>query len=222
VALFNEINSKGLDISQGLKKVTSDMQTHKNPTLRGTSVVPSKPGANAASAPTPKPKFGSAPVKKDPVTQLDGKKWMIEYHDGNKDISVETNMKQTVYIYKCVNSTIKVSGKVNSITLDACKKCAIVFENSVAALEVIGSQSIQAQVTGKVPIVNVDKTDGFQLYLSMESLDADIVTAKVSEVNIMIPDENGEYLEKPVVEQFRTYWDPKKKILITEPVEIAA
>ena len=38
--------------------------------------------------------------------------------------------------------------------MDACKKCAIVFENSVAALEVIGSQSIQAQVTGKVPIVN--------------------------------------------------------------------
>ena len=72
---------------------------------------------------------------------------------------------------------------------------------------------------------------------SLESLEADIVTAKVSEVrfekfktrveiffkvNIMIPDENGEYLEKPVVEQFRTYWDPKKKILITEPVEIAA
>jgi len=219
-ALFASIN-KGGDITKGLKKVTSDMQTHKNPNLRDTSVVPSKPGSKA-TAPTPKPKFGSAPVKKDPVTQLDGKKWMVEYHDGNKDITIEANMKQTVYIYKCVNSTIKVTGKVNSITMDACKKCAIVFENSVAALEVIGSQSIQAQVTGKVPIVNVDKTDGFQLYLSLESLEADIVTAKVSEVNIMIPDENGEYLEKPVVEQFRTYWDPKKKILITEPVEITA
>ena len=29
---------------------------------------------------------------------------------------------------------------------------------------------------------SVDKTDGFQLYLSLESLEADIVTAKVSEV----------------------------------------
>ena len=85
--------------------------------------------------------------------------------------------------------------------MDACKKCAIVFDNAVAALEVIGSQSIQAQVTGKVPIVNgesfkvetnfdlllVDKTDGFQIYLSAESIDADIVTAKVSEV---IPSNN--------------------------------
>ena len=91
-ALFASIN-KGGDITKGcyfrmcmhvvthflgLKKVTSDMQTHKNPNLRGTSVVPSKPGSKAA-APTPKPKFGSAPVKKDPVTQLDGKKWMVSY-----------------------------------------------------------------------------------------------------------------------------------------------
>ena len=92
-ALFASIN-KGGDITKGcsfymsvhvithflgLKKVTSDMQTHKNPNLRGTSVVPSKPGSASASAPTPKPKFGSAPVKKDPVTQLDGKKWMVRY-----------------------------------------------------------------------------------------------------------------------------------------------
>ena len=35
----------------------------------------------------------------------------IEYQDGNKDISIETNMKQTVYVYKCVNSTIRVNGK---------------------------------------------------------------------------------------------------------------
>ena len=49
--------------------------------------------------------------------------------------------------------TIKLY-KVNSITIDGCKKCALIFDNSVAALEVIGSQSIQAQVTGKVPIVN--------------------------------------------------------------------
>ena len=85
-------------------------------------------------------------------------------------------------------------------------------------------------------MISVDKTDGFQIYLSKESIGADIVTAKVSEVsfclytshlickkiNVMIPDENGEYLERPVVEQFRTYWNAEKKLLITEPVEIAA
>ena len=39
----------------------------------------------------------------------------------------------------------------------------------------------------------------------------------------MIPDgDDGDYIEKPVVEQFRTYWNPEKKQLVTEPVEIAA
>ena len=36
----------------------------------------------------------------------------------------------------------------------------------------------------------------------------------------MIPD-GDDYIEKPVVEQFRTFWDPEKKILVTEPVDIA-
>merc|ERR1712242_104573 len=40
-ALFASIN-KGGDITKGLKKVTKDMQTHKNPGLRGTSTVPAK------------------------------------------------------------------------------------------------------------------------------------------------------------------------------------
>ena len=50
------------------------MQTHKNPNLRSTSVVPQK-----TSEPAPKsaPKFGSTPAKKDPIFELDGKKWMV-------------------------------------------------------------------------------------------------------------------------------------------------
>merc|ERR1712127_544526 len=38
-ALFASIN-KGGDITKGLKKVTKDMQTHKNSSLRATSTVP--------------------------------------------------------------------------------------------------------------------------------------------------------------------------------------
>ena len=38
--------------------------------------------------------------------------------------------------------------------MDSCKKCAVVFDNSVAGLEIINCQSVKAQVTGKVPIIN--------------------------------------------------------------------
>ena len=53
------------------------------------------------------------------------------------------------------------------------------------------------QVTGKVPTISIDKTDGCQIYLSKESMDCEIVTAKSSEMNIVVPD-NGDYVRKEV------------------------
>lgn len=213
--LFSALN-KGSDITAGLKKVTSDMQTHKNTALRKTSQVNSS--AKPYSAPKPK-SIAKKEVVKDPVFELDGKKWMIEYQRGNKGLQIDGNMKQTVYVFKCEDSTITVNGKVNSIILDSCKKCALVFNDSVAGLEIINSQRIQSQVTGKCPIINVDKTDGFQMYLSKDSIQCEIITAKVSEINVMVP-QGDDYTEKAVVEQFKTVWDPIKKQMITTPVEI--
>ena len=43
-------------------------------------------------------------------------------------------------------------------------------------------------------MVSVDKTDGFNIFLNKDCLTADIVTAKSSEMNVSIPDEDGEYV----------------------------
>ena len=60
---------------QGLKKVTNDMKTHKNPGLRAGGVVKSdaikKPQTTAA------PKFGAAAAKKNPICELQNKKWVV-------------------------------------------------------------------------------------------------------------------------------------------------
>ena len=50
------------------------------------------------------------------------------------------------------------------------------------------------QVTGTVKTVNIDKTDGCMMYLSKESVNANIVTAKSSEMNILVPDDSGEFV----------------------------
>lgn len=47
---------------------------------------------------------------------------------------------------------------------------------------------------GKVPTISVDKTDGCQIYLSLDSLDVEVVTSKSSEMNILIPAANGDYV----------------------------
>ena len=60
----------------GLRKVTDEMKTHKNPELRASSVVKTsdvKPAASTKAA----PKYGAAVAKKKPVCELQGKKWVV-------------------------------------------------------------------------------------------------------------------------------------------------
>lgn len=217
-ALFSELN-KGEDVTKSLKKVTADMQTHKNPDLRFNSPQPFKPTT------TPKPGAGKAasPTKqqqvKPPRCALEGKKWIVEYQQGNKNVVIEdTEMKQTVYIYKCDNSTIHVKGKVNAITLDGCKKTGLVFDEAISSIDFINCQSVQVQVINQVPTVSIDKTDGCMIYLSKKSLHTQVVSAKSSEMNVLVPDDSGEFKEYPIPEQFRTNWNGKQ--LVTEMTDI--
>jgi len=202
--LFSEL-SKG---TTGLKHVDKSQMTHKNPELRASSVV-----AATAVTSVAVPKVEAAKeVVKPPVFALQGNKWVVEFQKGNKNIVIdETSIKQAVYIYKCTDSAIQVKGKVNSISLDSCVKTAIVFENIVGSIEVVNCKSVQIQATGKVPTVSLDKTDGAQVYLSKESLDANIVSAKSSEMNVLVPTADGsDYVEHPLPEQYKTVWDGKK------------
>eukprot|EP00118_Oscarella_pearsei_P024612 m.306422 g.306422 ORF g.306422 m.306422 type:complete len:471 (+) comp41225_c0_seq1:130-1542(+) len=218
--LFASLN-KGSGVTSGLKHVAKDQMTHKNPSLRASSIV--KAADTPASAAAKKPTI-AAKVKRDPVFRLDGKKWVIEYQENKRGseqlVVAETNMSQSVYAYRCVNVTIVVKGRVNNVTLDNCKKCAVVIDKCISGLDMINSQSIQAQIMGSVPTVNVDKTDGCQVFLSKDCLTAEIVSAKSSEMNVMIPKgDDGDFDEFPLPEQYRSKWNGKA--MQTEPTDIA-
>ncbi|BFZ11262.1 hypothetical protein BsWGS_14301 [Bradybaena similaris] len=217
-ALFAEIN-KGGDVTKGLKKVSDDMKTHKNPTLRQ-GPAPFKPAAAPKPNTSPKPAAKAQSAPSHPaVTELQGKKWVVEYHKDNKNIVLDNvEIKQTVYIYKCEGCVIKIVGKVNSIVVDSSKKTGIVFDDLVSSLEFVNCQSMQAQVTGKIPTLSIDKTDGCLMYLSPESLNVEIVTAKSSEMNILVPVGNGDYKEFALPEQYKSKYDGKA--IVTTPSDI--
>ncbi|XP_071946674.1 adenylyl cyclase-associated protein 1-like [Antedon mediterranea] len=213
-ALFDEIK-QGTGISSGLKHVSNDMKTHKNPALRSQQPKASASSPQPYKAPAAKVTSSvKAPVaKKPPVLELQGfKKWIVEYQENNQQLEINGEMKQTVYVYKCTNSVLKIKGKVNSITLDGCKKFAIVFEDVLSSLDFINCQSMQAQVTGRVPTVNIDKTDGCMVYLSEKSLDTQVITAKSSEMNVLIPKGDGDYTEYAIAEQFVSRYNGEKVV----------
>ena len=83
-----------------------------------------------------------------PRMELDGKKWNVEYFKNKQDIAInEVEVNQSVYVYKCEGSTVKVNGKCNNIIIDGCKKTAVVFESVVSSVEFINCQSVQMQVS---------------------------------------------------------------------------
>jgi len=146
---------------------------------------------------------------------------VVEYQTGKSDLRItDTEMKHTIYIYKCTNSTIIVEGKVNSIVLDQCNKVGLQFTSVVSLVEFINCKSMKAQVIERVPTVQIEKTDGCHIYLSLTSLDTELITSKSSEMSINIPFGDGEYKEYPIAEQFKTYLKDGKQ-LITIPNESA-
>ncbi|GAA0159320.1 actin or actin-binding cytoskeletal protein [Lithospermum erythrorhizon] len=181
-AVFQELNS-GKSVTSGLRKVTDDMKT-KNRADR-TGVVPVLEKEDRASAPviskTLPPKF---------ELQM-GRKWAVENQIGRKDLVInECDSKQSVYVYGCKYSVLQVQGKVNNITIDKCTKTGIVFKDVVAACEVVNCNSIEVQCQGSAPTISVDNTSGCQLYLSKDSLEASVTTAKSSEMNVFVPGAN--------------------------------
>lgn len=212
-ALFAQLN-KGMDITKGLKHVSDDQKSHKNPSLRSQEA----PTNNKATVKVSSPK--AAVQKRPPLLELEGKKWRVENFEQKHDLIIEeTELKQVAYVFNCNNSTLQIKGKINSIIIDNCKKLGLVFENVVGIVEIINCKSIQLQVLGKVPTISINKTEGCQVYLSKDSLSCDIVSAKSSAMNILIPQGEDDYKEFPVPEQFKTVWDGSR--LVTEPTEIA-
>ncbi|KAI5478216.1 hypothetical protein MNV49_005384, partial [Pseudohyphozyma bogoriensis] len=216
--VFAELN-KGDAITSGLKKVDKSEMTHKNPELRASGTVPSSVSSTGKGP--QKPPKPSSFQKKPPKTELDGKKWKIENHENNNMILIDqTEINQIINVFNVKSSVIQIKGKVNAVSLANCTKVSILLDSTVSSLEISNSPSFTVQVLGKVPTILIDGTDGGQVYLSKESLDVEIVTAKSSSINISLPvpgEEEGIFEEKAVPEQLKTVVKDGK--LVTTVVE---
>lgn len=182
-ALLAEISALGENgIRGGLKKAT------KGP-------VSDNPVVELKRVNTPKKKTVNLGGK--PKCVLSGKKWQVEYQNGaNGDnaVNLETDLKQTVYVFKCHDSLIKINGKVNAIVLDNCSKTACIFDEALASVELVNSKDIQIQCTKTAPAVSIDGCVAVSYYMSPDFAKAQIITAKSAAINLIRPTEDdGKY-----------------------------
>ncbi|KAL5704585.1 F-actin-capping protein subunit alpha [Ranunculus cassubicifolius] len=195
-AVFQEISSGS--VSSGLRKVTDDMKA-KNRKDRSGIVGGTEKEIHSTSTSTSS-KAGPAKME----LQM-GRKWVVEYQIGRKDLVIDDcDSKQSVYAFGCKGSVLQIQGKVNNITIDKCTKMGIVFTDVVAACEIVNCNGVEVQCQGSAPTVSVDNTAGCQLYLSKDSLETSITTAKSSEVNVLVPDSgaDGDWGEHSLPQQY--------------------
>eukprot|EP00878_Enallax_costatus_P031269 GHUV01034183.1.p1 GENE.GHUV01034183.1~~GHUV01034183.1.p1 ORF type:complete len:432 (+),score=154.97 GHUV01034183.1:2250-3545(+) len=153
--------NKGSAVTSGLRKVTDDMKA-KNRTDRS-GVVPTGPAAAKPAAPRSASQAATGPPRFELEQE---RKWVIENQVGHQELIVNIkDPKQSVYIYNCSGSVVQVKGKCNAISVDKCKKTGVVYENVIAACEMVNCSSIQVQCTGAAPTMSIDKCDGVQLYI---------------------------------------------------------
>ena len=89
---------------------------------------------------------------------------------------------------------------------------ALVFDSTVAGIELVNCTSCKVQVRNMCMTITVDKCSGTQLILTRDSLAAEIISAKSSELNIVVPGEKegDEFKEFAIPEQFVSKWDGSK------------
>lgn len=213
-AVFAELN-QGDSITNFLKKVDRSQQTHKNPELRGSSVVQSK-------VPPPKPKKPVTLKPKAPQRkELIGNKWFVEnFENTNDPIILEVTKDMSVFIGKCSNTFIHVKGKSNAIVMNDSYGCNLVVESTISGMDIIKCDKFGIQVEKNLPQITIDKSDNGAIYLSKESLNTEVYTSCSTAININLPiGEDDDFVECPIPEQLKhTFVDGKINTKILEHV----
>ncbi|KAK4987020.1 suppressor of rasval19 [Elasticomyces elasticus] len=231
-AIFDQLNRGGA-VTSGLKKVDKSQMTHKNPSLRaGASASEQKASEDSLDRSWSRgPETESKPesmraaaglVKKAGKKELDGNKWIVEnFEDTSAPLEIEVSNTQSVLVSRCRNTTIRLIGKANAVSLDNCARTNLIIDSLISSVDVIKSPNFALQVLGSLPTIMLDQVDSASIYLSKDSLGTELFTSKCTSVNVNLPpkSEEDDYRECPLPEQIRSFI--KDEVMISEIVEHA-
>ena len=188
----------------GLKRVTDDMKT-KNRKDENGARVPS--GQTSGHSSPPAPVGILPPVVLAPVCAIQRSNWVVENYVNHPGMLKLENcdMKQIVYISKCVNTTVYVDCKVKSIILDGCKRVNLIVNSVISSVELVNCERCKVHSVNELPSLAIDKCSGIAITLSPQSINCAFTSSKSSEMNVSVPvgnPDDGDYKEMPIPEQY--------------------
>jgi len=127
--------------------------------------------------------------------------WFCEKLTGVHELA-DAEMKHTVYIEKCDGATVVIKNKVKSVQITACKNIQVLVESCLSGVEITNCEKVKVQAVQTVPNFAIDKSNGVTIYLSKDSINAEFVTSKSGEMNVVVPKGEDDSEEIPLPEQF--------------------
>ncbi|KAH7816973.1 Adenylyl cyclase-associated protein CAP [Monocercomonoides exilis] len=185
--LFAEL-CQGEGITSRLRHVSDSEKTKNRPREERKFTVPSSVGEKRVE----KEEAVAGPKAKavaPPVFQNFGNKLKCENQVNVPDLTLDSDtIQQTVYMYNCKKSALRVTGKVNSIVIDKCVGCTVVVDDVVSTVELINSKDTKVQVLHVCASFLVESSEGAQIYVSADCMEkVEVFSSKSANIIIYAP-----------------------------------
>ena len=141
-------------------------------------------------------------ITKDPIFELqNGTKWVVANQPAGTRLSVKIeSINQSVSIRNCHDCFISMNGKCNNVVIDSCTRSGFIFDSIIAGCEMMKGGKNQLQFNGSLPLIHMENTSGNMLWLTKQSINADVITSCVTETAVYIlPDTDHDSEVEPLV-----------------------
>ncbi|CRG93308.1 cyclase-associated protein, putative [Plasmodium gallinaceum] len=139
------------------------------------------------------------------VLELKDNQWNVSNFKNSGTVKLnEVELNNAVNIFNSENTTFVIENdKFKSLQIQKCVKCNIVLNNLISSIEIIDSKKIKVQALGKCSSITIDKCVGVDIYLSKENTETEFTTALSAEMNIHLENEDNDWNEITIPEQFQ-------------------
>lgn len=97
--------------------------------------------------------------------------------------------RDTVYIEKCTGGFVKISGKVNAVTVNNVSNVGVIVEDVISVVELINSKKAKLQLSGVVGTVVIDKCSSITVYANEHFRDnGRVLSTSSTAVNVNVPE----------------------------------
>ena len=95
--------------------------------------------------------------------------------------------------------------------MNKCENIILVINSCISGVEVMNGEKIEIFVRGSSPSIAIDKCQAVRIVLNEANMNCEIISSKVTQLNLSYESNGNEAKNQMVSEQLITRWNPNTK-----------